>query len=86
LLIITFQKQIKQTWNIRSFHGASSLIAVSRELSRYGIDIVRVQGVRWEGSGTAPAGKYTFVYGKANETMNCVQGFLYTRETYQHLG
>jgi hypothetical protein len=28
---------------------------------------VGVQEVRWEGSGTEPAGEYTFVYGKGNE-------------------
>jgi hypothetical protein len=28
---------------------------------------VAVQDVRWEGSGTEPAGEYTFFYGKRNE-------------------
>jgi exonuclease III len=55
------------TWNIRSLYRAGSLMAVSRELSRYGLDLVGVQEVRWEGSGTVPAGEYTFFYGKGNE-------------------
>jgi hypothetical protein len=29
---------------------------------------VGVKEVRWEGSGTEPAGKYTFFYGKGNES------------------
>jgi hypothetical protein len=39
------------------------LMTVSRELSRYRLDLVGVQ----EGSGTAPAREYTFFYGKGNE-------------------
>jgi hypothetical protein len=31
---------------------AGSLMTVSRELTRYKIDLVGVQEVRWEGSGT----------------------------------
>jgi hypothetical protein len=44
------------TWKIRSLYWAGSLMTVSRELSRYRLDLVGVQQVRWEGSGTAPAG------------------------------
>jgi hypothetical protein len=35
-----------------------SLRTVSRELSRYRLDLMGVQEVRWEGSGTIPAGEY----------------------------
>jgi hypothetical protein len=54
------------TWNIRGLYRAGSLMTVSRELSRYSLDLVRMQEVRWEGSGTAPAGEHTFFYGKGN--------------------
>jgi hypothetical protein len=40
-------------------------VSLSKQLSKYRFDIV-VQ-VRWEGSGTEPAGEYTFCYGKGNE-------------------
>jgi exonuclease III len=55
------------TWNIRSLYRAGSLMTVSRELPRYRFDLVGMQEVRWEGSGTVPAGEYTFFYGKGNE-------------------
>jgi hypothetical protein len=55
------------TWNIRSWYRVGSLMTVSRELSRYRLNLVGVQEVRWEGSGTVPAGEYTFFYGKGNE-------------------
>jgi hypothetical protein len=43
------------TWNVRSFYRVGSLMTVSRELSIYRLDLVGEQ-VRWEGSGTLPAG------------------------------
>jgi hypothetical protein len=55
------------TWNVRSLYSAGSLMTVSTELARYKLHLVGVQGVRWEGSGTEPAGEYIFCYGKGNE-------------------
>jgi hypothetical protein len=54
------------TWNVQSMYRAGSLMTVLRELSRYRLDLVGVQEVRWEGSGTVPAGEYTFFYGRGN--------------------
>jgi hypothetical protein len=73
------------TWNIRSFYRAGSLMTVSREPSRYRLNLVGVQEDRWEGSGTAPAGEYTFFVERGMRIMNWVQGFLYLRESYQQL-
>jgi hypothetical protein len=53
-------------WKVRILCRACSLVTVSKELSKYKLDLVEVQEVRWEGSGTEPA-KYTFLYGKGNE-------------------
>jgi len=47
------------TWNVRSLYWAGSLTAAARELARYKLDLVGVQGVR--------AGDYKFFYGKGNE-------------------
>jgi hypothetical protein len=54
-------------WNVRSLYRAGSLMTVSRELSRYKLDLAGMQEVRWEGGGTEPAGEYTFIYRKGNE-------------------
>jgi hypothetical protein len=47
------------TWNIRSLYGVGSLITVSRELSEYKFDLLKVQYVRWEGGGTVLEGECT---------------------------
>jgi hypothetical protein len=64
------------TWNVRSLYRAGSIMTVSRELARYKLGLVRVQEVRWDGSGTEPAGEYTFFYGKGNEKHELGTGFL----------
>jgi hypothetical protein len=51
-------------WNVRGLYRVGSLMTVSRELTGYKLDLVGVQEVRWEGSGTEPAGEYTLFYGK----------------------
>jgi hypothetical protein len=51
------------TWNVRSMYGAGSLTAVAEEISKYMLDLVGVQEVRWDG------GEYTFFYGKGNENL-----------------
>jgi exonuclease III len=48
------------TWNVRSLYRAGSLITVSKELSKYRLDVVGVQEVRWGDNGTEPAGEYKF--------------------------
>jgi hypothetical protein len=46
--------------------GAGSLRAVAEEIGKFKSDLVEVQEVRWDRSGTEPAGEYTFFYGKGN--------------------
>jgi hypothetical protein len=40
------------TWIVISVFRAGTLKTVSRELARYKLDLVGMQEVRWEGSGT----------------------------------
>jgi hypothetical protein len=48
------------TWNVRSMNRAGSLRAVGEQISKYKLDLVGVQEVRWDGGGTEQAGEYTF--------------------------
>jgi hypothetical protein len=55
------------TWNVRRLYRGGSLVTISKELSKYKLDLVGMQEVRWVSGGTEPAGEYTFFYGKGNE-------------------
>jgi hypothetical protein len=57
------------TWNVRttSMYRTGPLRAVAKEISKYKLDFVVVQEVRWDGCGPEPAGEYTFFYVKGNE-------------------
>jgi hypothetical protein len=50
------------TWNDRTIYREGSLRAIVKEISKYNLDLVGVQEVRWDGGGTEPAGAYTFFY------------------------
>jgi hypothetical protein len=72
--------------NVRSLYRPGSLKTVARELGKYKLDLVGVQEVRWEKSGTERVEDYTFFYGAGNEVHQLGTGFLYIRELYQQLG
>jgi exonuclease III len=63
------------TWNVRSMYRAGSLRAVAEEVSKYKLDLLGVQEVRWDGGGTEPVGENTFFYGKGNEKHELGTGF-----------
>jgi exonuclease III len=54
------------TWNVRSLYRSGSLKTVARELGKYKLDLVGVQGIRWDKGGTERAEDYTFFYGAGN--------------------
>jgi exonuclease III len=63
------------TWNVRRMYRAGSLRAVAEEISKYKLDLVAVQEVRWNRGGSEPAGEYTFFYGNGSENHDLGTGF-----------
>jgi hypothetical protein len=63
------------TWNVRNLHMTGSLMTVAKEISKYKLDTMGVQKVRWDRGTTEPAGKYTFFYEKGNENYELGKGF-----------
>jgi exonuclease III len=58
------------TWNVRSLYRAGSLMAAARELTRYKLDLVGVQEVRWDKGDTVGAGDCNFFMEKEMEIIN----------------
>jgi hypothetical protein len=64
-----------KTCNVRSLYRAGSLKTVASELSKYNLDLVAVQEVRWVYSGTLSAYDYTFCYVNGNANHYLGTGF-----------
>jgi hypothetical protein len=67
----------------RSLYRAGSLMTAAKETSKYKLDLVGVQEVRWDRGGTEPAGECTFFNGKGSQNHELGTGFSYIRESYQ---
>jgi hypothetical protein len=74
-------------WNVRNLHRRvrGSLMTVSRKLSKYKLDSLGVQKVRWEGLDAETAGEYTFSTQRGTSIMNYAQVSLCIRESYYQL-
>jgi hypothetical protein len=57
---------------------AGSLRTVGEEISKYKLDLLGVQEVKWDGGVTEREGEYIFFYGKENENHELGTGFLLT--------
>jgi hypothetical protein len=56
-------------------YKADSLRAVAKEITKYKLDLVGKQELRWDRGGREPAGEYTFLYGKGKENHELGTGF-----------
>jgi hypothetical protein len=54
------------TWSVRRLYRQGSFTAAARELTRYKLDLVVVQDVRWSREGTVRAG--LIIYSTEKET------------------
>jgi hypothetical protein len=70
-----------EAWNIRSLYRAGLLVTVSKEPSKWKLDLVGVQEVRWDKYVT----ELTFFYGKGNENHELGTGSLCIRKSNQQL-
>jgi hypothetical protein len=57
-------------------YRAGLLRAVAEKLSKYKLDLVGVQEVRWDRGGIDPVGEYKLFYGKENENHELGTRFL----------
>jgi exonuclease III len=67
-------------WNVRSLYRAGSLMTVAKEISKYKLDVMGVQEIRWDRGGTEAAVEYTFFYGKRNENHELGTGFFFVHK------
>jgi hypothetical protein len=59
---------------VRNLNRLGSLKTVSRELSKYKLDLVEIQEVRWDKGGTESADDYTAIYENGNADHHLLTG------------
>jgi hypothetical protein len=58
------------TWNVRRLYRAGFLMMVSKEVSKYKLDLMRVQEIRRDRDGIEQVVKCAFFFGKGMRIMN----------------
>jgi exonuclease III len=58
------------TWNVRSLYTAGSLRTVAEEVSKYKLDLLGIQEVRWGGGGTELQANIHFSMERGMKIMN----------------
>jgi hypothetical protein len=64
---------------------SGSLLALARELASYKLNLLGVQGVKWEKASTVKARNYIFSMEKKRKIINWEQDILFNTEQYQQL-
>ena len=63
------------TWNVKSLYKTGAVTLVAHELTKYRLDLVRVQEVRLDGNGISPIGDYMLYHGKGKNNHQLGTGF-----------
>jgi hypothetical protein len=74
------------TWIMKSLYRAGLLMMVVKELPKYKLDLVEVQEIRWDRSGTKSTGKYAIFYGRGNKSLELGSRFSVHKEQQQLKG
>jgi hypothetical protein len=57
-------------------------VTVANEISKWRLDIMGEQEVRWDRGDTKPASEYTFYYGKSNDNHELGTGYFVHKENH----
>lgn len=63
------------TWNVRTLFKSGAAQNIIKEIERYKSEIVALQEIRWDDTGTLVIQETTILYGKCNEQRQFGTGF-----------
>ncbi|CAG4950961.1 unnamed protein product [Parnassius apollo] len=68
------------TWNVQTMLQAGKMDEVGRELKTYNLDLIALQEIRWQGTGTIDKDEYTLHYSCADIQGHRGTGFIITKK------